>query len=328
MRFLLFLCCFIILFPGFSQNRKDTTRVIKIGNAPEYEITKTVSNKKNPNSVILNVTFEPYDDDYPRGIKLKIKDKTIDVKPDAYYKFSYRMQPGKFPLEFTSSGSFPLVTDTILFLKGTEVFITVQMKHQVGRAKPMKPVIYLYPEKKQEVNVQFNFNGITTFTYPIYSENGWQLMAHPNGTLEQNGKEYNYLFWEGDMDASLLHVNTSEGSIVAKNELVTFLENSLASMGLNSKEMQDFITFWVPKMQENELNYVHFLVNENYDRVSTLAVNPEPDNALRVYMVWTACHNKQLAMPLRPQIFSPLKREGFTVIEWGGSEVKNLIKDL
>ena len=61
-----------------------------------------------------------------------------------------------------------------------------------------KPVIYFYPEEETRVTVTLDYDGQPTTTYPAY-ENGWTVVAHPDGTLTDpvTGREYYCLFWEG-----------------------------------------------------------------------------------------------------------------------------------
>ena len=40
-----------------------------------------------------------------------------------------------------------------------------------------KPIIYLYPEKTQKINIELDFNGQLTHTYPKY-EKGWNITVH------------------------------------------------------------------------------------------------------------------------------------------------------
>ena len=59
---------------------------------------------------------------------------------------------------------------------------------------PAKPVIYLYPETPTEISVKLQYNGTLDCTYPAY-DNGWNVTAHPDGTLFdlRDNKEYSYL---------------------------------------------------------------------------------------------------------------------------------------
>ena len=49
------------------------------------------------------------------------------------------------------------------------------------------------------------------------------------------------------------------GFFVGSDQVVSFLEKKLTDAGLSSKEQADFITFWGPKLAQNELNFVHFI---------------------------------------------------------------------
>jgi hypothetical protein len=310
----------LLSFAGFSGNHMSWTPYTF--HVTNVKTDKTIEKGK------AKIEFElQLPDNCSKGKKIQFKvDKGNKQTPvlDKNNKFNITVKTGKHVFNVYVQDCADAKSDTIYFDGQTVTFVTVFV--QAIQAFTYKPVIYLYPEKTQEVNVQFNYNGKVDFTYPQYSTVGWSVVANADGTLEQNGKYYNYLFWDGKMNASLLNANTIEGSLVNSGELVSFLEKSLTEMGMNTKEVQDFITFWVPKMQENTWNYIHFLVNADYDRVSTLTVNPKPDNVLRVYMVWSPYADVRSEMPHPlPQEFKPVKRNGFTVVEWGGSEVNGLI---
>lgn len=178
-----------------------------------------------------------------------------------------------------------------------------------------KPVIYLYPEQKTAVSVSLDYAGTLTATYPAY-ENGWHITAEPDGTLyDETGNEYSYLFWEGE---SKPDYDFSKGFCVAGADTADFLHETLAEIGLTPKEYNEFIVYWLPKMQENPYNLISFQ-SERYTDTAKLDIDPEPDSVLRVFMAW-----KPLSKPqtIEPQTFTPFARDGFTVVEWGGCEVK------
>lgn len=103
-----------------------------------------------------------------------------------------------------------------------------------------KPVIYIYPEEKTDVELHLEFNGDLTFSYPEYT-NGWKITAYPDGTLiDQQGREYNYLFWEGKLDNQFKITN---GYCISGANTVEFLEEQLSKLGLTDKEVADFITY-------------------------------------------------------------------------------------
>ena len=174
-----------------------------------------------------------------------------------------------------------------------------------------KPVIYLYPEKEQEVNVKLDLDGKFTFTYPEYN-NGWNVTAKPDGTIISDGKEYSYLFWEGLMPT--FKPDFKEGFVVKGSESAEFLRETLSQMGLTPKEYNEFIVYWAPKLQENEYNKIYF-AEDDYTDEAKLEINPKPDSILRVFMVYEKADENTI---LPKQEIKPFERKGFTVVEWGG----------
>ncbi|MBQ8578237.1 MAG: hypothetical protein IJ449_09800 [Clostridia bacterium] len=176
-----------------------------------------------------------------------------------------------------------------------------------------KPVIYLYPEMKTDVTVTLDLDGELTCTYPAY-ENGWNVTAAPDGTLtDETGREYYALYWEGVTDTAF---DLSAGFCVAGNDSAAFLEEKLAILGLSDREANEFIMYWLPKMQENAYNLVSFQF-ETYTETAELTVTPTPDTVIRVYMVYKPL-DKDIEIPEQILPETPA-RNGFTVVEWGGT---------
>lgn len=178
-----------------------------------------------------------------------------------------------------------------------------------------KPVIYLYPEQETTVSVSLDYAGTLTATYPAY-ENGWHVTAEPDGTLyDETGAEYSYLFWEGEDKTDY---DFSTGFCVAGADTADFLREKLAEIGLTPREYNEFIVYWLPKMQDNPYNLISFQ-SEAYTDAAKLDIDPTPDSVLRVFMAWKPLSRAQ---NIEPQTFTPFARDGFTVVEWGGCEVK------
>ena len=178
-----------------------------------------------------------------------------------------------------------------------------------------KPVIYLYPEEEIEVTVRLDLDGSLTCTYPAYDD-GWTVTARPDGTLtDANGQTYNYLYWEG---VSHAEYDLSQGFCIPGADTAAFLEDALAQLGLNRREANEFIVYWLPRMEQNPYNLISFQSSAYADH-AVLTVTPEPDGLLRVFMVW-----KPLESPveLPAQDLPVFSRSGFTVVEWGGAEVR------
>ena len=177
-----------------------------------------------------------------------------------------------------------------------------------------KPVIYLYPEEKTEVYVTLDYNGRLTCTYPSY-DNGWKVTAQPDGTLtDENGQTYNYLYWEGETNTQY---DFSEGFCVKGEDTAAFLEYALAELGLNRREANEFIVFWLPMMQNNEYNVISFQ-GDVYTDSAKLDIDPAPDTLIRVFMAWQA---SEIYVNIPEQELDAPEREGFTVVEWGGTKV-------
>lgn len=181
-----------------------------------------------------------------------------------------------------------------------------------------KPVIYLYTEKDQDVTVRLKPKGKLLMTYPKY-ENEWKLKASPNGNLHVNGKNYNYLFWESNQQYRQSATNASSGFIVEKEKTISFLKQKLTIAGLNTMEQADFITYWGPKLLQNEFNYIRFEINEACNQFAELQITPKPDHVNRIYITWRKSNGKENK---KEQIIPKFDRTGFDVLEWGGMEIK------
>jgi hypothetical protein len=97
------------------------------------------------------------------------------------------------------------------------------------------------------------------------------------------------------------------------------LEEKLAELGLTEREADEFIVYWLPKLEANKYNYIRFDANEVLDKYMKLNVSPKPDTVIRIAMNY-----KALDAPIdvvEQKIETPA-RNGFTVVEWGGSEIK------
>jgi len=179
-----------------------------------------------------------------------------------------------------------------------------------------KPVIYLYPTSEQSVSVKLDYNGELTCTYPEYKD-GWNVIAEPDGTLTNIGdkRKYSYLYWEG---ISKNQWDMSKGFVVKGEDTEEFLQEKLEYMGLTPREYNEFIVYWLPIMQENKYNLITF-AGEEYENLAKLNITPKPDSILRVMMLF-----KSLDKPIEieEQEIKSFERNGFTVIEWGGTEVK------
>lgn len=207
-----------------------------------------------------------------------------------------------------------IVGGLLIFAIAAYLVISYYYNNYLNKYLIAKPVIYLYPESELNVNVALVLDGELTCTYPDYGA-GWNVTALPDGTLfDNNGTKYSYLYWEGEGDNEY---DFSEGFCVSADDTAVFLENALDQLGLTRKEANEFIVYWLPILQSSPYNLISFQ-SERYTDHAVLSVTPEPDTVIRVFMA-----NKPLDEPveIKPQTLSAPARDGFTVVEWGGSRV-------
>lgn len=187
-----------------------------------------------------------------------------------------------------------------------------------------KPVIYLYSSVETNVNLSLKHDQLT-FTYPSYNE-GWNVTTSSDGgiTNQADGKKYPYLFWEAKSE-NLAYKNSSGitfGSLIKTDSAVSFFENALYSLGLNSTEATDFITYWGPRVVQKEYAFIQFLIDDEVDEtIAELTVTPKPENQRRIYLLFTPLDKPQVAFEFEPQVFTGFDRSGLTLVEWGGTEL-------
>lgn len=179
-----------------------------------------------------------------------------------------------------------------------------------------KPLIYLYPEKEENVIVKLGYPNLLTTTYPKYN-NEWNVVAKPSGELiDKSGRTYYGLYWEA---INNIKEDFNDGFIVSKDELLTFLEEKLSVLGLTEREANEFIIYWLPKLEANEYNLIRFEDIETVNKEMPLTILPTPDTVIRVFMVYKPVDSK---INIKEQKLETPTRNGFTVVEWGGSLIK------
>ncbi len=177
-----------------------------------------------------------------------------------------------------------------------------------------KPVIYLYPQTETDVAVKVEPSGGFTVTEPSYND-GWFVKASPDGQLYNYADQqtYPYLFWEGH---GLDYTRPTQGFVVPKQEVETFLIKKLSEMGLIKNEYDEFIVYWLPKMQDRNYYFITFVPQAEFDVLAPLTVSPQPDTVIRVFMDYQGLDKY---VKVEPQVIKTPVRKGFTVVEWGGA---------
>jgi len=303
---------FILLSMGISLTAKEYV--------PEYQIISSAEDKAlKKTEAVFVITFNigglsPAAKQIIYSYNKTNKKQITDQKG----KIELNVKPGKYLFKFFyNSKHLEVTTDSILIKPGYRTEMRVDLHSTDMPTIVEKPVIYVYGKKTETVSIKLDPKGEFLFTYPQYN-NGWNFTANVDGTILMNDKKYHYLFWDGKLDFETEKMDLQSGFIVDNNNLVNFFEEKLKLMGLNAQESEDFITYWCPRMNANQKNYVHFIFNETYNKYASINVEPKPDHMFRVCMLWSKANDNTI---VKEQKLESFNRSGFTIVEWGGTEI-------
>lgn len=181
-----------------------------------------------------------------------------------------------------------------------------------------KPIIYLYPEEETKVSVELPKDDRLLVSYPKYEES-WEVLAKENGDLVdlETGRNLYSLYYESKNVIDFKVEN--EGFVVKGEDTAKFLEEKLDILGLNEREAEEFIIYWLPKLEENKYNYIRFASEEEIEENMPLEISPKPDTTIRVLMTFKGLDRE---IEVEEQKLETLEREGFVAVEWGGTEIK------
>jgi hypothetical protein len=310
------LIALLIAFASFGSNEKRPE-------GPQYRIVKTEHDKKlrkkqSAFTFLLTKVVKPGD-----RIVFADNDKQDTIKVSKDLSFSIKTTPGKHIFAFYYNSEYKeIFTDSIEVKPQYRTTVQLMFRSAHSNIQVRKPVIYLYPESKTEVEVKIKPKGELFFSYPEYDK-GWNVIAEPDGTITHKNEKLNYLFWESEQDIPGSLMKLGQGYYIKGRELTQFFEEVLTEYGLTSQEQQDFITYWVPIMKDNPFLYIYFLFDEECDAFGELNISPKPDNTGRIYMLWADAVLSEKGQLPKPQNIPKLNRNGFTAIEWGGANFVN-----
>lgn len=181
-----------------------------------------------------------------------------------------------------------------------------------------KPIIYLYPTEETELTVKLGNPSKVICSYPNYTTE-WNVIAKTNGDLIdlKTNKNLYALYYESE--AIYKFEVKKDGFVVNKKDITEFLEEKLALVGLTERESEEFIVYWLPKLQENEYNYIRFATREEIDENMSLDFSVEPDTLIRVLMTYKGLDEP---IEIEEQHLQTPERKGFVAVEWGGTEIK------
>ena len=262
----------------------------------------------NNNYLVIEVNYNPCSEEDITPTNLKINDNKVDIL------IKYRAKCGGCAPDYLY---YAIKLDKKIVNPKVNIKSKAINNPECDPNVAYKPMIYLYPEEKQEVEVILKNKKLLTTTYPKYKD-GWKVIASPDGTLvdEISGREYYGLYWEGK---NYTKINMTKGFVVKGEDSIKFLEEKLNELGLTDKESEEFIVYWLPKLEKNKYNYIYFAQTEEVNKYMPLEVNPKPDTVIRVLMYYKPLDKK---IEVKDQKIKNIQRHGFTLVEWGGTPIK------
>lgn len=328
----------IILVTAYTDSKKAP----KDSKTNVYTITVYVGSESNRKEVrgVLNDYDEYLDllydlDTSENHIKFKMENKFSDKTKYVYYGAqidpcneevtynSYKLNNNKITLNFDVNRIcgvcspeytlFLIEVDKDLDIKEVEEDFSYTTSENCNIQSEDKPILYLYPTTKTNVKVRLAKDKNIITSYPKYN-NGWDVIASPNGDLYDKNNQYYYaLYWD---EINENKVSFTEGFYVSKDNAIKFLEEKLTVIGLNKRERNEFIMYWLPKLEKNEHSLVYFELTAEREANNKLIIEPQPDSLLRINM-----HIKKVNQKtnIKEQKLTTFKRTGFVAVEWGGT---------
>ncbi len=311
----------VIVITLKKDKLKKYKKLLKSTANNEETTSEFTFDKNQYNLVLTGVIKDDNNQNIPKAVVTNL------TKKETYYSDSlgnYKINIAKNDyINFSKNGfesqKIRIKVDTIL-----NVILKIQTTPDAIMIK--KPLIYLYPTQKTDIILSINFKGKLLTTFPQY-EGKWNVTAYPDGKIfdKKSQRFYNSLFWDGTQNFPMEHYKYKSGFVVSKNDLTDFLIEKLEYLGLNNSETNDFVQYWLPILEKNETNFIHFYVNDDYDVISKNNISPKPDTSIRIFMEF---YGLDKSIEISEQILSKTERKGFTLVEWGGSDVSEVVKEL
>lgn len=176
-----------------------------------------------------------------------------------------------------------------------------------------KPIIYIYPNKDMDLSIKLGNSNNLLYTYPKYKDS-WNIRVSADGNIYDYDTNRNYygLYWEAYDDYKL---DMSTGFVVDKDNIINFLEEKLEILGLNEYEINEFIIYWIDKLDSNYI-FVSFRDIIDINKSMPLIISEKPDTLIRVMVDFRKLDNY---IEVKEQELSKVDRKGFTIVEWGGT---------
>ena len=182
-----------------------------------------------------------------------------------------------------------------------------------------KPIIYVYPTEDIDLTVKLGNKEALTHTYPKYKDS-WNVHVTKDSNIYDYDTKRNYyaLYWEAK---DPFVPDMKEGFVVEGKDTIKLLEDKLEVLGLNEREINEFIVYWIDKIENNKYNYIYFRTTDKVNELMPLEFSKNPETLIRVLVDIVPLDEK---IEVKEQKLEPVTRTGYTVVEWGGNIHKNI----
>lgn len=286
--------CFFVKSTGYQTIKKE-------------EYSAQIKEENGKKYVLISI----YEDTCGETIKYKKQKKTMNGLK-LYFNVTRTCglcAPGK--------ETFKIPVANNIDLEQVKIYYKVKQTH-CDSDVAYKPILYIYPKQEMDLTIKLGYSNLLTHTYPKY-KNEWRVHVSENGNIYDYKTKRNYyaLYWEA-LDSS--KNNMEEGFVVKGKDTVSFLEEKLEYLGLNEKERNEFIIYWIDKLENNKYNYIRFRTTKEVNEYMPLSFSEEPDSLIRIIMDFKPLNKK---IKVKEQKLVSNERKGFTVVEWGGRKLNN-----
>lgn len=238
--------------------------------------------------------------------------KEIDNNGDLKLYFDFKYSCGVCA-PYDRTFEIPIDNENI---NNVQAYYRVVSREKCDSNISYKPIIYIYPDKEMDLTIKLKNDKLLTHTYPKYS-GSWNIHVDTDGNIYdyKTNKNYYALYWEA-FDNSEININ--EGFVIEGKDMVSFLEEKLKYLGLNDREINEFIIYWIDKLENNKYNYIKFRNTDEINKYMPLEFSENPDTLIRIIMDYKPLDEK---INVSEQKLEKVMRNGFTVVEWGGHKI-------
>lgn len=217
----------------------------------------------------------------------------------------------------STSGSTPWCRDMFpgaFMMNGVSAGVSMdefgKMQQAASAGKCLDSPLYLYP--KEETAISVHSGAVTFNTSPASSNNAWDVIASPNGTIRSNGDIYDKISYDYIANAPA----KSDGIVVTQSQLKPALDHYADKLLLNAKEKSDFVAHWMEKLSGTSpyIQISHYSLAQSA-KIVALDINPRPDTFVPIVMYFRKLYSP-ISLP-EPK-FENFERRGFVALDWSG----------